>query len=79
MGSKLPYPTRTVPKNHPVPADVLKLAIVHSVCEMLAQIDFSVVDGAESELTLKDGEELVISVWRKGCRRVPVNRAVSAG
>lgn len=49
---------------------VIKLAIVHSVCELLAVLDLDALDGAESELMLDNGDEFVISVRRKGSHPV---------
>jgi hypothetical protein len=44
---------------------ITKLAIVASFVQMLAEIDFSIMQGLDAELVLKDGRTFVMSVEQK--------------
>lgn len=45
---------------------IIKLAIINSITQLLAEWNLELVSGMESELTMQDGTKYTISVERKG-------------
>ena len=77
-GSQDTRPTKKIPaKVDHIPHERIKLAIIQSTCELLAQWDLDLLAGLESELVLTNGDKYVIEVRREGpSHRVPCNKSL---